>query len=66
MTKLLPNHRAGLKAANDNKPLWEIACDLPPEPVITEAELEIVETYLGAMVADMLKPCAANDNEPEE
>lgn len=42
--------------------------DFPKELPVTEIELEIVETYLSAIIAELASGpefCSANDNEPE-
>jgi hypothetical protein len=54
------------KAANDNAPpsgrrVWN---RLPRNMPITDFELTLIETYFGAMIAEMLN-AAANDNAPK-
>lgn len=56
--------RLSLKAANDNAARI-VRTDFPAELPVTEIELEIVETYLSAIIAELAagrETCSANDN----
>lgn len=59
-----------LKPVNDNVgPGRKILTDFPAEFPVTEIELEIVETYLSAIIAELAAGpefCSANDNGPGE
>ncbi len=60
--------RLSLKAANDNVARI-VRKDFPAEFPVTEIELEIVETYLSAIIAELAagrESCSANDNAPSE
>ena len=67
MKPLSPRRRAR-RSANDNaRPKRLVETDFPAEFPVTETELEIVETYLSAIIAELAAGpglCAANDNEP--
>jgi hypothetical protein len=55
-----------LSGANDNS-ARAVRIDLPAEFPVTEIELEIVETYLAAIIAELAAGpefCADNDNAP--
>lgn len=57
-----------ITAANDNS-ARKVRTDFPADFPITEIELEIVETYLSAIIGKLAAGpefCSANDNEPGE
>lgn len=57
-----------LEAANDNA-ARKVRIDFPADFPVTEIELEIVETYLSAIIAELTAGpefCSANDNAPSE
>ena len=60
--------RLRLRAANDNSPQTrEVQTDFPADFPITEIELEIVETYLSAIIGKLAtgpESSPANDNMP--
>lgn len=62
-----PSRRA-VSPANDNaRPKRLVETDLPADFPVTEIELEIVETYFSAIIAELagrMENSAANDNEP--
>ncbi|MFQ5563043.1 MAG: hypothetical protein ACE5FO_05695 [Parvularculaceae bacterium] len=49
-----------LRAANDNLP--PVVLQPPGLAPVTIAELELLETYLGDLIADIIEGDAANDN----
>lgn len=64
MRNVKNSERLPLSAANDNA-ARKVRTDFP----VTEIELEIVETYLSAIIAELVAGpefCSANDNEPSE
>ena len=66
MRKSKRSARLRLRAANDNSlPKREIQTDFPSDFLITEIELEIVETYLSAIITELAagpESSPANDN----
>lgn len=69
MRKPWESGRVPLRAANDNSAQKRaIYRDFPPDLPIMEIELEIVETYLSSIIAELaagpLIP-PANDNAPD-
>lgn len=70
MAKALSVCDRARRPANDNaRPKRRIQTDFPAEFPVTETELEIVETYFSAIIAELAAEpglCAANDNEPGE
>ena len=66
MRKSNNSERLRLRAANDNSPpKREVQTDFPADFPITEIELEIVETYLSAIIAELAtgpETSPANDN----
>ena len=68
MRKSKNSARPRLRAANDNSPQTrEVQTDFPSDFPLTEIELEIVETYLSAIIAELAtgpESSPANDNMP--
>lgn len=68
MRKSENSARLRLRAANDDSPSKrEVLTDFPADFPITEIELEIVETYLSAIITELAtepKGSPANDNMP--
>lgn len=68
MRKFKNPGRLSLKAANDNA-ARKVRVDFPADFPVTEIELEIVETHLSAIIAELAAGpefCSANDNAPSE
>lgn len=60
--------RLSLEAANDNS-ARKLRMDFPADFPVTEIELEIVETYLSAIIENLAagsEVCSANDNAPSK
>lgn len=68
MRKSKNSAQSRLRAANDNSPQTrEVQTDFPADFPITEIELEIVEIYLSAIIAELAtgpETSPANDNMP--
>lgn len=68
MRKSKNSGRLSLSAANDNL-ARKVRTDFPADFPVTEIELEIVEAYLSAIIAQLAvgsEFCSANDNAPSE
>jgi len=68
MRKSKNSGRLSLEAANDNS-ARKVRSEFPADFPVTEIELEIVETYLSAIIAQLAAGpefCSANDNAPSE
>lgn len=68
MRKSKNSGRLSLSAVNDNA-VRNVRIDFPADFAVTEIELEIVETYLSAIIAELAAGpefCSANDNSPVE
>ena len=68
MRKRINSGRLALKAVNDNAPAKrKVITDFPSDFPVTAIELEIVETYLWAIIGALAAGpefCSANDNAP--
>lgn len=61
MVKPLKTRRRSIRAANDNHRL--VALEAPGLATITIAELDLLETYFGDIISDIITRQPANDDE---